>query len=343
MSFILSSEAFSQAKDRENPKANEDRFLVLPQRVYAVIDGITDKSGRRFGGLTGGQIAGRIVEDTIRFACDRYEPNSIEADWLLERIDEKFADTFAQLGLRGDVDPLSTAPFAAQMVLALIGRERVRFIIVGDCGLRLNGDEVIQPTFSLDVICATIRKVVWKHLTGKGADQQTANDLARSYTVAGLESVFPKSVGLVTAEELGRIREDVSTRVSSALPDIPRTDIDQAMAGGVAAQHRYANKIHPLGFATVNGQPVPSSMIVSIDRNLSEIETIELFSDGYFGFPEGTSIADWEDWIALVEAEDPAKLARFASTKGSVGQCLTDDRTILIIRCQDAHRVSKAQ
>ncbi len=339
MGFVLRTEVFSQAKDLENQEANEDRFLVLPHRAYAVIDGITDKSGKHYGGLTGGQIAGRIVEDEIGVACAEREPDLIEAEWLLERIGAKFMDTFAQLGIHNDVDPFATAQFAAQLVLALIGKERVRFIVVGDCGLRLNGNEVIQSTFALDVVCATVRKVVWNHLTRNGADQKTANDVARAYTVAGLRGVHPKSGELVSAEELGRIREEILAEVSAALPEISGADIVEAMAGGVAAQHRYANRIHPLGFSTVNGRPVPRSMITSIDRKLSEIETIELFSDGYFGLPEGSDIADWEDWIAMVEAEDPSKLGRFSSTKGSVGRCLTDDRTVLIIRCQNEHAV----
>ena len=39
-------EAFSEGKNLDAPEANEDQFLVLPGRGYAVIDGATDISGR---------------------------------------------------------------------------------------------------------------------------------------------------------------------------------------------------------------------------------------------------------------------------------------------------------
>lgn len=341
--FFLKTEVFSQAKDPEDQEANEDRILVLPNRAYAVIDGVTDKSGRQYDGLTGGRIAGRLVEDAIRDACADREPDTIDVEWLLGRIGEKFATAFWQMGIHCHTDSFETAQFAAQLALALMGREGVRFIIIGDCGLRLNGKEVLQPSFSLDVIGAVIRKVVWNHLKKNGADRQSANDLARAYTVTGLQNVLPNSGDLITSHDLVGIREEVLAEASKALPQISQAHIAEAFAGGMSEQHRYANRVHPLGFATINGRPVPRSMIVSIDRKLSEIDTIELFSDGYFGVPEGTEIEDWEDWIARVEAEDPEKLGRFSSTKGSVGRCMADDRTILIIRNQKERSVSTFQ
>ena len=39
-------EAFSEGKYLDDPDANEDQFLILPGRGYAVIDGVTDISGR---------------------------------------------------------------------------------------------------------------------------------------------------------------------------------------------------------------------------------------------------------------------------------------------------------
>ena len=44
-------EAFSQAKDPAAPHANEDRFVILPGRAYAVIDGATAQTGARYDGM----------------------------------------------------------------------------------------------------------------------------------------------------------------------------------------------------------------------------------------------------------------------------------------------------
>ena len=42
-------QAFSAAKDPDRPEANEDRLVVVADRLYAVIDGVTDRTGRRYG------------------------------------------------------------------------------------------------------------------------------------------------------------------------------------------------------------------------------------------------------------------------------------------------------
>ncbi len=327
----MNVEVFSQAKNPDNPGANEDRYLVLPDRAYAVIDGVTDKTGRRYGGLTGGQIAGRIIEQAIRDACAERAPDMIETEWLLRRIKLLFADAYARFGLLDASGTFPATPFAANVVLALVGTERVKFLIIGDCGLRLNGTETFLAHFPIDSIGAAIRKAVWRQVIEKEGDRETADRTARSYTIAGLRAVLPETDRWVGPEDLTRIREEALSDVSAALPGVPPALLKDALEEGIADQHRYANRIHPLGFPIVNGLPIPCSMKVSFDRKISEIETIELFSDGYFGCPEGTIITDWEAWYAHVEAVDPARVAGFASTKGSVGRRLADDRTILIV------------
>jgi len=50
-------EAFSEGKDLDQPEANEDQFLVLPGLGYAVIDGVTDITGRTVEGMRTGRLA----------------------------------------------------------------------------------------------------------------------------------------------------------------------------------------------------------------------------------------------------------------------------------------------
>lgn len=52
---------------------------------------------------------------------------------------------------------------------------------------------------------------------------------------------------------------------------------------------------------------------------------IELFTDGYFAVPEGSTIQDWEDIYEKIEKEDPYKYLTYPSTKAK------DDRTIMIV------------
>ena len=64
-------EAFSEAKDPSAPDTNEDRFVILPGRAYAVIDGVTDRLGTRYNGMLSGQYAAMIVKEALEYALTR--------------------------------------------------------------------------------------------------------------------------------------------------------------------------------------------------------------------------------------------------------------------------------
>ena len=59
------------------------------------------------------------------------------------------------------------------------------------------------------------------------------------------------------------------------------------------------------------------------------IDTLELFSDGYFRPGNAMGLAAWEQAHALVEAEDPAKVTKYRSTKGSTPTRWADDRSYI--------------
>ena len=59
-------QAFSAAKDPDRPEANEDRLVVVPDRLYAVIDGVTDRTGRRYDGC-------------VRLSCGRAMDEAVDA------------------------------------------------------------------------------------------------------------------------------------------------------------------------------------------------------------------------------------------------------------------------
>ena len=63
-------EAFSEGKNLDDPEANEDQFLSS-RGGYAVIDGVTDITGRRYEGMRTGRLASRIVQRGGRRFPDR--------------------------------------------------------------------------------------------------------------------------------------------------------------------------------------------------------------------------------------------------------------------------------
>ncbi len=84
--------------------------------------------------------------------------------------------------------------------------------------------------------------------------------------------------------------------------------------------------IHPIGHGELTGGLVPKKYIHTEEFDLSEIGTLELFTDGYFKVPDEVSIDAWERSYQEVEREDPHKYKQYKSTKSK------DDRTIMIVR-----------
>ena len=63
----------------------------------------------------------------------------------------------------------------------------------------------------------------------------------------------------------------------------------------------------------------------------AEVRSLEIFSDGYYGLPEGTHVTDWERRFAEIEIEDPHKIHAYPEVKGSSGAEFSDDRTVLCL------------
>jgi hypothetical protein len=79
----------------------------------AVIDGATDKSGRDYGGLTGGARAARCVRDTLAAMAPDTSPEQ-----AVEQITAALAELRARWGVVAD-DPVAPSAVAAVVVPAL--------------------------------------------------------------------------------------------------------------------------------------------------------------------------------------------------------------------------------
>jgi serine/threonine protein phosphatase PrpC len=88
------------------------------------------------------------------------------------------------------------------------------------------------------------------------------------------------------------------------------------------------NPDHPLGYGVIDGTPVPERFIVTHEFAASEVQTLEIFSDGYYDIPDTASVEAYESLHARIEAEDPYKYKAYPATKPS------DDRTVMIVRFQ---------
>src|SRR5690606_23316975 len=72
-------EAFTLGKKFGHPEMNEDSLVVMPNLGYAVIDGVTDRNGTRYGGMLSGQYASRTDKRAIeKFLLAQGQPDKPE-------------------------------------------------------------------------------------------------------------------------------------------------------------------------------------------------------------------------------------------------------------------------
>ena len=120
----------------------------------------------------------------------------------------------------------------------------------------------------------------------------------------------------------------------AALPDVPESELLELIHNGIAhGQGKFQNTVdYALSYGVVDGFAVAPRHIDTLSIPLAEIETLELFSDGYFSPAAEFGVAAWEREFERVEREDPHKLNTYLSVKGTTDIALTDDRTYLGIR-----------
>lgn len=332
-------EAFSLGKKLGAPEVNEDSLVIMPNLGYAVIDGVTDRNGTRYGGMLSGQFASRTVQRAIeKFMLAQGDASLPELQFSggAHFIDYLGAAIQAGYAAHGVVEAV-TADWKLRggctVMAALCIGDRLEVVAVGDSGLRINGSDVLQVLKPLDDVTAIMRRETWHYFQNLGRDIETCDRFAGSVTWQGTRH---QPAGSETADPtvLAEI-ESRAIRASLAhLPHVPVGEIEALVHGGICyAQGDFQNVTGPvLGYGGLDGFAVPGRYIETRSYALADIETIELFSDGYFKLGNGFGTAAWEEAFREVEAEDPHKIGRYMSTKGTTATMLTDDRTYLGVR-----------
>jgi hypothetical protein len=324
--------AFSAAKDPDRPETNEDRFVAVPDRLYAVIDGVTDRTGRRYGGRTGGRTAAEAVEMALLGIAQDGSHRDIDVQRLVARLDHAFQDAYRRHGVFDDAKAAETHRFGSTLALAVDRGDSFGFFFIGDSGLRLNGAEVIDNDKDLDHITATLRGFAYRRVAAAGADAQAAEMASRALSWRGTRTLPPEAATWIGEADLAVIREQALAKLRADLPKIAVEDMTRlALDGIVGAQGHYQNRLDlALGYSSLDGFSLTAAGVRSFERPRSEISSIELFTDGYFALPEDATLAAWEAKADEVERLDPAKISLYPSTKGSLGRVRADDRTVVI-------------
>ncbi|WP_274626734.1 PP2C family serine/threonine-protein phosphatase [Arvimicrobium flavum] len=333
---MRSLEAFTLGKRRGQPETNEDSLVIVPGVGYAVVDGVTDRDGTLYDGVLGGRFASKSAAATInRYLLDlaagirRHEgPGE-----LVGQLTEAVADGYRRNCRYEQVKLDANVRAGCAVLIALVNDDDLEVISVGDSGLRINGGSPWQDLKPLDDVTARLRREAWRYFEARGLPQDACGKLSMMVTWQGTRN---QPDGSVTAEP--GVRAEIEARALAvnrqALPDIPEWELLELIHHGIVhGQGGFQNAAdRELGYGVIDGFDVPAKFIETISIPIAEIETLELFSDGYFSAPAGFGAAAWEDEFERVEREDPHKIGRFLSTKGTTDAAMTDDRTYLGVR-----------
>ncbi len=322
-------EAFSEAKDPAAAEANEDALLILPGRAYAAIDGVSDRTGLRYDGMLAGRYAARLVQRRLEEALggsDMPTPETLVAD-LTAAIDA----AYGRFAMRDTVRADWGGKIACTLALVLLEAETVRILLIGDSGVRLNGIEVMQQSKDLDLVTALLRREAWRAVAARTPDLAERERLSRLVAFHGAGQDPAGFAPLLAPDDIARIGAAALAASRAALPHQPEAAIaaliERGIVGGQGIHQN--NAASPLGYSCLDGFPIPARFIRQETLPRSAVHSIELFTDGYFRPGDGFGIAAWEAAFRAVEREDPAKVDRYLSPRGSAGGRWADDRSYL--------------
>ncbi len=332
-------EAFTLGKKIGHPETNEDSLVIMPDLGYAVIDGVTDRNGTRYGGMLSGRYASRTVRRALEVfmlaqgQSDKPDLQFQGGEHLIAYLSKAIHQGYVDHGALDAVTADWKLRAGCTVMVALPVGDRLEVVAVGDSGLRINGNDVLQVLKPLDDVTAILRRETWRYFEALGHDALEADKHAAAMTWQGTRNQTP---GLPTAapDVVAEIERRALAACIAHLPGVPQDEILMLIHHGIShGQGNFQNITEPaLGYGGLDGFAVPSRYIETRSYALADVETIELFSDGYFKLGDGFGVAAWEKAFQEVEAEDLYKIGPYMSTKGTTATMLTDDRSYLGVR-----------
>ena len=326
-------EAFSEAKNPSSPQTNEDQIVILPGRAYAVIDGVTDRLGTRYDGMLSGQYAAMTVKRALEHMLSAPDAG-MDGESIVRALTAEIAAAYEAHGMAERVRNDWNLRISAALALVLVQADTVDVVLVGDSGVRINGETVLRMEKDLDLITSVLRRQAWPVIGRRTSDPEKQEQISRRVTWHGTRQPLDAVAGTLDADDMALIESRAIAANLEALPHVPRADIENLVQGGIVnAQGGYQNNPSlQLGYPCIDGFEVPQHMITIERFPRSEVETVEIYSDGYFKPGDGFGVASWEKAFAEAEREDPAKVLLYPSPKGSTASLWADDRTYLGVR-----------
>jgi hypothetical protein len=149
--------------------------IFFNENFAAVIDGVTSKSARRWDGKTSGQVAARLVLETLpRLAPDVAAPHAFDL------LNQAFRALYTKLGLTAELEKNPVERCAACVLI--YSRYYRQLWSVGDCQALVAGRVISQSKVS-DNLLANVRAFYLETelLLGKTVEELRENDTGRDF------------------------------------------------------------------------------------------------------------------------------------------------------------------
>ena len=328
-------EAFSEGKSLDHPEANEDSLVIIPGRGFAVIDGVTDISGREIDGMRTGRYASGIVQRAVvEWLCGSAWPEA-EPATLIAHVSSALRGAYERIGILDAARADPTRRFGATLTVAVDRGSGFRFILVGDSGLRLNGREAIVIDDGLDRVTATLRQQAYALVAAAGGDLGAQRIVSRLASFYGAATLHPDMRPWLDDASLRALHDRSLMACRARFPKAPVDDIVRLLDRGISGQTWFQNNTRsPFCYSVFDGFEIPMALVGVIERPRDTLSTIELYTDGYFKTADAPSVDAWERGFEEVERIDPEKVGEYLSVKGSSERMRTDDRTVIVAQLQ---------
>lgn len=334
-------ELFTCAKDPRAPDQNEDQAVVVPGALLAVLDGATDISGQRYDdrlgrAAAGGRLASRAAMHALQDMAAGPFADLPEVAQVVSAASAGVRAVYARLGIAMSEVASGRHRFRTTLAAAFFAGGRVRLVCIGDCAIRINGLDVLRRDFPADRVFSAARARGWALLAARGHAPEAIRPVVREMIVQGLGRSTPPPAPLSPADGAA-----ISAAVAADADVLEAfggnaARVADVLASGLAGVRRDPDAF---GAVVIDGLADPTPHALCRDLDAADIETLEIFSDGYPAMPDTPHLAAWEAALHHADTVDPDRIGPYASTKGCAPGRFGDDRTILIARHAPARHV----
>lgn len=305
--------SFAASKYRDLHAGGDDTTLILPD-LLGIFDGASSASAS-----ASGESPGKAASVAAAFAVTDLVLNgrfmSASAEDICNQIQKRIAEAKTRF-------PSSVNPATTMAATGFTG-DKLRIFAVGDSGVRINGSTIYRHLKPIDDIWTIARGKVFGLLAARHSDLDQVEAMARNCAFMGLMQA--QTDNILTPSEIEAI-------IAETLAQIPTDGVEDFLRDGIKTQtEKYGNNPdHPLGYSVLSESKTMLADVIDVTLAAGEVETIEIFSDGYFAYPDEVSVKGWEEKFAQVEAEDFNKIGAYLGIKGSTAGEFSDDRSLIV-------------